>query len=84
VAIFFIVPMIAGGSVNACQALERSKVSNFASTVAGGNHGTVYNALNSVGQSVATGKVASAVVANEHPDSPAPLSCTYDYWTSML
>lgn len=84
VALFFVVPMIAGGSTNACQALGSHEVSNAAASIAGGKSGTVYNTINSVGQSSATGAVTTQVEANANPNSPAPVSCTYEYWKSIL
>lgn len=83
VAIFFFVPMIAGGSANICQALEKHNVSHAASSVAGGTSGPVYGVINGVGQSMATGNAESAKQANDHPDTPTPISCAASYWQSL-
>jgi hypothetical protein len=84
VAAFFIVPMVAQGTTNTCQALERHDVSNTATSIAGSNTGIVHNVINSVGQAGATGDVASTTEAQDHPDSPTTVSCTYSYWKSLL
>jgi hypothetical protein len=83
VAIFFIVPMVAGGSANVCQALEKHNVSSTASNVAGGTSGPVYGVINGVGQSMATGNTEAAKQANDHPDTPTPVSCAASYWQSL-
>ena len=82
-AAFFIVPMVAGGSANLCQALEQHNVRNAAASIAGGNSGPVYGVINSVGQSMATGNTEAAEQANAHPDLPAPVSCAVEYWRSL-
>jgi hypothetical protein len=84
IAVFFLVPMIAGGSANTCQALEKHVVSTQASNIAGSNSGPVYNTINSAGQSAATGQIASTMMSQNHPDAPTGVSCTYYFWKSML
>jgi hypothetical protein len=83
VAIFFIVPMVAGGSANVCQALEKHNVSDTASSVAGSKSGPVYGVINGVGQSMATGNAESAKQANDHPNTPTAISCAAKYWQSL-
>lgn len=83
VAVFFIVPMAAGGSANVCQALEKHDVSNTASNIAGGKSGPVYGVINSVGQSMATGNIAAHSEANAHPNTPTSVSCAASYWKSL-
>ncbi len=83
VAVFFLVPMIAGGSANVCQALEKHDVSMAASNIAGGTSGPVYGVINSVGQSAATGNMAATSEANDHPNTPTAISCAASYWKSM-
>ena len=83
VAIFFIVPMVAGGSTNICQALEKHNVSDTASSIAGGQSGPVYGVINSVGQSMATGNTEANKQASEHPSTPTPVSCAASYWQSL-
>lgn len=83
IVIFFAVPMIAGGSMNACQALEKHNISTAASNIAGGTSGPVYGVINSVGQSFATGQSTSAQEANNHPNTPTAISCTISYWQSL-
>jgi hypothetical protein len=80
---FFAIPMVVGGSSNACQALEKYKVSKTASSIAGGNSGPVYGVMNSVGQMGATGQGAAEVEANNHPNTPTPISCTVEFWKSL-
>jgi hypothetical protein len=82
--LFFTVPMIAGGTTNTCQALEKQKVSDAATNIAGSNTGVVHNTINAVGQAGATGAVASGMEAQDHPDTPSPVSCTFDYWRTIL
>jgi hypothetical protein len=84
VALFFVVPMVAGGTTNTCQALEKQSVSNAATSIAGSNTGVIHNTINSIGQAGATGDVASQTMAAQHPDTPSPVSCTYYYWKSMI
>ncbi len=81
---FFAVPMVAQGTTNTCQALERHDVSNTATSIAGSNTGVVHNVINSVGQAAATGGVASTAEAQDHPNSPTTVSCTYSYWKSLF
>jgi hypothetical protein len=81
---FFAVPMVAQGTTNTCQALERHDVSNTATSIAGSNTGVVHNVINSVGQAAATGDVASTAEAQDHPNSPTTVSCTYSYWKSLF
>lgn len=83
VAVFFIVPMVAGGSANVCQALAKHNVSNTASSVAGGSSGPVYGVINTVGQSMATGNGTAATESVAHPNTPTPVSCAADYWESL-
>jgi hypothetical protein len=81
---FFAVPMVAQGTTNTCQALERHDVSNTATSIAGSNTSVVHNVINSVGQAAATGDVASTAEAQDHPNSPTTVSCTYSYWKSLF
>jgi hypothetical protein len=83
IAAFFFVPMIAGGSTNICQALEKHDVSSAASNIAGGKSGPVYGVINGVGQSMATGNAEAAKQSNDHPDTPTPVSCAARYWQSL-
>ncbi len=82
-AVFFIVPMAAGGSANVCQALEKHDVSNIAANVTGTNSGPVHDMINSVGQSMATGNIAAQSEANAHPHTPTAVSCAASYWKSL-
>lgn len=84
VVVFFAVPMLAGGSMNSCQALERHDVSNTASNIAGSDTGIIHNVINSVGQAGATGDTARAAESQAHPNMPTPVSCTYQYWKSFF
>ena len=83
VAVFFIVPMAAGGSTNVCQALERHDVSKAATDVAGTSKGPLHDLINSVGQSMATGDIATQTEAAAHPNRPASISCAASYWQSL-
>ncbi len=83
VVVFFAVPMVARGSMNACQALEKHNVSSTASNIAGGSSGPVYVVINTIGQAGATGQTAAAQETNEHPNTPTPVSCTVDFWKSL-
>jgi hypothetical protein len=84
VVVFFGVPLVAEGTTNSCQALEKHSVSNAASSIAGGTSGPIYNTVNSVGQAGATGQVASTMMSQDHPNSPTPVSCTYYYWKDLI
>ncbi len=85
VLVFFGVPMVAEGTTNTCQALERHVVSTQAQNIAGGSTTSpTYNAVNSTGQAGATGQVASTMMQQNHPDAPTPLSCTYYFWKSLF
>ena len=85
VVVFFAVPMIAEGTMDTCKALERHVVSTQASSIAGGNtDSTTYNTINSTGQAAANGQVARTMMAQNHPDTPTPISCTYFYWKSLF
>jgi hypothetical protein len=84
IVLFFAVPMIAGGTTTTCKALESQTVSNTATNVAGSSTGVVHNVINSVGQAGVTGQVASAEASQDHPNTPSGISCTADYWKSML
>jgi hypothetical protein len=82
--VFFGVPMLAEGTGNVCQALEKQAVTNAATDVAGQKSGPVYNTINKAGQSAATGQVASGIMNQQHPDTPTPVACTWYYWKSIL
>jgi hypothetical protein len=84
IVVFFAVPMAVGGSVNTCQALEKHVVSTQASNIVGGTSGPVYNTINNAGQSAATGQIASTMMAQNHPQAPTGVSCTYYFWKSMV
>ena len=84
IAVFFIVPMVAGGSTNSCQALEKYNISYAASNLAGGSSGPIYGMINSIGQASASGQITSMAEANAHPDTPTPVSCTASFWNSFL
>ena len=82
---FFVVPMVAEGTVDSCKALERHVVSTQASNIAGGNtNSTTYNTINSTGQAAANGQVASTMMQQNHPNTPTPISCTYFWWKSLF
>ncbi|MBU6418737.1 MAG: hypothetical protein KGQ79_03315 [Proteobacteria bacterium] len=83
VAVFFIVPMVGGGSANVCQALEQHNVSQAAKNISGSNSGPIFNVINSVGQSFATGDTEAAVQTHNHPDIPSAVSCAASYWKSL-
>ncbi len=83
IVVFFAVPMIVGGSVNTCQALEKHVVTTQAANIAGGTSGPVYNTINNAGQSAASGQIASTMMAQNHPQTPTGISCTYYFWKSM-
>jgi hypothetical protein len=83
IILYFAVPMIAGGSMNVCQAVEKHNVSTAASNIAGGTSGPVYGVINGVGQSMATGQATSAQEANDHPNTPTAISCATSYWQSL-
>lgn len=83
VVLFFIVPMLVGGSVNVCQALEQHNVSKTASSIAGGTSGPVYGVINTIGQAGATGQTKSAMQANIHPGLPTAFGCTVSFWQSL-
>ena len=83
IAVFFIVPMAAGGSANVCQALEKHNVSNAAANITGTTNGPVHNIINSVGQSMATGNAAAQSEAAAHPDTPTAVSCAASYWKTL-
>ena len=84
IAVFFLVPMVVGGSMNACQALEKHNVSNTASSIAGGSNGPIYGIINAIGQAGATGQAASMAEANAHPHTPTSVSCTFSFWKSLV
>ncbi len=84
VVVFFAVPMVSEGTTNTCQAVEKHNVAATATSVAGSNTGVVHNVINSVGQAGATGQVASTDASQAHPDSPTPVTCTYEYWQDIL
>ena len=84
IAVFFLVPMVVGGSTNACQALEKHNVSNTASSIAGGSSGPIYGVINTIGQAGATGQSTSMAEANAHPNTPTSVSCTISFWKSLV
>jgi hypothetical protein len=83
-ALFFLVPMVVGGSINACQALEKHNVSKTASSIAGGSSGPIYGVINTIGQAGATGQSTSMAEANAHPNTPTTVSCTISFWRSLV
>ena len=83
IALFFLVPMVVGGSTDACQALEKHNVSTTASSIAGGSSGPIYGVINTIGQAGATGQSTSMAEENAHPNTPTSVSCTISFWTSL-
>lgn len=83
IAVFFIVPMVAGGSTNVCQALEKHNVSNTASNIAGGTSGPVYGVINTIGQAGATGQAEATKQSVQNPNTPTFVSCTAAYWGTL-
>jgi hypothetical protein len=84
VVVFFAVPMAVGDSSNACQALEKYKVSKAASAIAGGHSGMVYGVINGIGQAGATGNIAANEEADANPNTPTPISCTFEFWRVLF
>jgi hypothetical protein len=82
-ALFFVVPMVVGGSANVCQALEQHNVSRTASSIAGGSSGPVYGVINTIGQAGATGQAETSMQAAAHPNAPTPISCAVSFWASL-
>jgi hypothetical protein len=83
IAVFFLVPMVVGGSTNLCQAVEQHNVSKTASNIAGGSSGPVYGVINTIGQAGATGQTTSMAEANAHPNTPTPISCAASFWKTI-
>jgi hypothetical protein len=83
IAVFFLVPMVVGGSTNLCQAVEQHNVSKTASSIAGGSSGPVYGVINTIGQAGATGQATSVAEANAHPNTPTPISCAVSFWKTL-
>jgi hypothetical protein len=84
VAVFFVVPMLVGGSTNVCQALEQHNVSKTASSIAGGTKsGPIYGVINTIGQAGATGHTESTLQAHAHPGLPTVIGCTVSFWQSL-
>ncbi|WP_297489251.1 hypothetical protein [Acidocella sp.] len=83
VALFFIVPMVAGGSTNMCKALEQHNVRNTASNIAGGSSGPVYGVINTIGQAGATGQMEAAKQSAQNPNTPTFVSCAAAYWGTL-
>ena len=85
IVVFFGAPMVAEGTTNTCQALERHVGSAQASQIAGGNtNSPTYNAVNGAGQAQANGQIASTLMAENHPQAPTGVSCTYYWWKSLF
>jgi cobalamin synthase len=83
IAVFFLVPMVVGGSTNLCQAVEQHNVSKTASNIAGGSTGPVYGVINTIGQAGATGQATSMAETNAHPNTPTPISCAISFWKTL-
>lgn len=83
IAVFFLVPMVVGGSTNLCQAVEQHNVSKTASNIAGGSTGPVYGVINTIGQAGATGQATSMAEANAHPNTPTSISCAVSFWKTL-
>jgi hypothetical protein len=83
VVVFFAVPVFMGGNANICQGLEQYNVRTSAANIAGGTTGPVYGVINGVGQSVATGQAPTTTEANEHPNTPTPISCAISFWKTL-
>ncbi len=81
--LFFVVPMIAGGSTDICKAVESHNVRSTAANIAGSNSGMVYNTINSIGQMGATGNAEAAMQSNAHPNTPTGVSCAASFWQSI-
>jgi hypothetical protein len=83
IAVFFAVPMVAGGSTDICQDVESHDVKTTALTITGTDSGPMYNVINSIGQAGATGEVERQKQAAAHPHVPVLLSCTAAFWQSL-
>jgi hypothetical protein len=83
IAVFFAVPMVAGGSTDVCQDVELHNVKTIALTITGTDSGMMYNVINSAGQAGATGEVERQKQEATHPYLPTVLSCAAAFWHSL-
>ena len=81
-AVFAAYPLVNEGTAGPCAALER-RVLTLA-TREGGPEAEIFAALAKELLNAADGRLAEGFSRRHHPDIPAVLSCTANYWRSLF
>lgn len=81
-AVFFAYPLLNEGTRSPCKALERRAVTLVAAE--GGPEALIIGALAHQVLRQGKGRVAAEFSRQRNPDIPAGLSCTANYWHSLM
>ncbi|PZF75466.1 hypothetical protein DK847_18285 [Aestuariivirga litoralis] len=81
-AVFLAYPLVNENTRTSCKALERRAVTLMARD--GGPEGLIIAALARQLLRSGKGKIAAEFSRQRNPDIPVPLSCTLNYWHSLI
>ena len=79
---FFAYPLVNEGTKSSCKALERRALTLMVRD--GGPEGLIIASLARQVLKAGKGKIAAEFSRQNNPDIPVPLSCTANYWHSLL
>lgn len=82
VAVFFAYPLVNEGTKSSCKALERRALTLVA--MDGGPESLIIGALARQILRQGKGRIAAEFSRQRNPDVPAGLSCTINYWHSLM
>ena len=82
VAVFFTYPLVNEGTKSSCKALERRALTLV--TMDGGPESLIIGALARQVLRQGKGRIAAEFSRQRNPDVPVGLSCTVNYWHSLL
>lgn len=82
VALFLVYPLVNEGTKSSCKALERRALTLVA--MDGGPESMIIGALARQILRQGKGRIAAEFSRQRNPDIPAGLSCTINYWHSLM
>lgn len=81
-AVFFAYPLVNEGTSSSCKALERRALTLV--SMEGGPEGLIIAALGRQLLRQGKGRIAAEFSRQRNPDVPVALSCTTNYWHSLM
>jgi hypothetical protein len=81
-AVFFAYPLVNEGTKSSCKALERRALTLV--SMEGGPEGLIIAALGRQLLRQGKGRIAAEFSRQRNPDVPVTLSCTMNYWHSLI